>query len=262
MTYRYKRSDNGETIRHKAWCTIRGDRIKPYTNFDPDRVSTDIAERPSTRTTMYLAAAFHHTIEQFDFSSAFLNERYEHSATVYIQQIPRFDGKYKNPLKISKLIGNMCGTPSASHKYFNALKKYLKSSQYKKLTEIRAFSSVSQWKAQSSSPLPLIISFSPLPRQQLFPTCTLLSSADANFAVSASPSFSPTGESNASKTDPYTYPDLTKSAPYCRNTISPTEIQSRYPTLTQKNPRVPHIPPLSEPRRPSHSAKLSSSSAT
>ena len=130
ITYRYKRSDDGNIIRRKARCTVRGDRMQPYIHFNPDRVTTYTAERPSIRTIMCLAAAYNFKTDHFGISSAFLQERYEHHKPVYVSQLPRFNGKYQHKCRAGKLKGNLYGTPPASHIYFEALAKFLISNGY------------------------------------------------------------------------------------------------------------------------------------
>ena len=105
--------------------------MQPYTHFNPNHVTTYTAERSTIRAIMCLSATFNLKIEQFDISSAFLHEQYNHTTPVFIQQLPRFDGTYKHPCRAGKLIGNLYGTPPASYIYFEALTKFLKTSGYK-----------------------------------------------------------------------------------------------------------------------------------
>ena len=125
MAYKYKRDDSGKILERKARCAVRGDRMIPNLHFDPNQVTTYVAERPTVRILFCLAAAQGLSIEQFDIHSAFLHEPYTYDRPVYIRQYPRFDGSLKHPGTLGILQGNLYGTPPAGHIYFSGLRSHL-----------------------------------------------------------------------------------------------------------------------------------------
>ena len=137
MTYRYKRYQN-ET-RHKARCSIRGDRMTPNIHYDPDKTATYMADRTTIRTLFALAASRQMVIEHFDISGAYLHEAYKHDKNVYVWQPQRFNGTYKHKATHGQLKGNLYGTPAAANIYSTQLHAHLKKHGY---TQMRSDTSL------------------------------------------------------------------------------------------------------------------------
>lgn len=105
--YRYKRNQAGDVISRKAQCVVRGDKMLPRHHYDPDKITTYIADRTSIRLLFPLAAASSLQIEHFDIESAYIHEISEHTTTVYLKHPLRFGGSLKHPCKAGILEGNL-----------------------------------------------------------------------------------------------------------------------------------------------------------
>ena len=128
MTYRYKRDQNG--TRHKARCSIRGDRMTPHKHYDPEKTATYMADRSTIRTMFAIAASYNMQIEHFDITGAYLHETYQHNRKVFVWQPKRFDGSYKHTASHGQLKGNVYGTPAAANIYSTKLHAHLKRHGY------------------------------------------------------------------------------------------------------------------------------------
>lgn len=70
-------------------------------------------------------------LEHFDVRRAFLYERYELRAPVYICEEPRADGSYKHGNTVGLLIKNLYGNPSGTFYYVEGILEFLKCIQAK-----------------------------------------------------------------------------------------------------------------------------------
>ena len=131
MTYRYKRDKAG--TKHKARCSIRGDRMTPHTHYDPEKTATYMADRTTIRTIFAIAASRNMEIEHFDISGAYLHEAYKHDKKVFVSQPKRFNGSYKHGATHEQLKGNVYGTPAAANIYSTKLHEHLKRHGYKQM---------------------------------------------------------------------------------------------------------------------------------
>lgn len=77
MTYRYKHGSDKNSIKRKARCSVREDRMKANVHYDPDKIATYMADRTTIRTLIAVAAS-NNMIEHFDITGAYLHEKYQH----------------------------------------------------------------------------------------------------------------------------------------------------------------------------------------
>lgn len=130
MLYRYKRSPQGDIMRRKARCNVRGDKMIPHLHYDPMHTTAYMADKSTIRLILAMAAHHGYAQEHFDINSAYLHENYKHKTAVYIQQMPKFDGTLTHPGQVGKLKGNLYGTPPAAHYYFMGLRDFLTSNGF------------------------------------------------------------------------------------------------------------------------------------
>ena len=131
MTYRHKRTPDGQIDKRKARCSIRGDRMKPGQHFDPKQTSTFMAEKTLVQSLLAIAAAHQWPVQYMHLTAAYLHETHDPKFPVYVRQHPRFDGTMKHEHKAGQLIGNLYGGRPAGHRYTTSLQKHLTSHGYK-----------------------------------------------------------------------------------------------------------------------------------
>lgn len=91
MLYRYKRDEIERSIHRKARRTLRGDLMKPSTQFGPRHIPTYTADRATLRLVIALHAQRNMPIEHLYIKSGYRHERYSHNRPVYIQESPQFE---------------------------------------------------------------------------------------------------------------------------------------------------------------------------
>ena len=64
-------------------------------------------------------------LEHFDIKSAYLHEQYQHKQPIYVKQMQKFDGSYKQAGEYGKLVGSLYGSPPAAYSYTHGLQKFL-----------------------------------------------------------------------------------------------------------------------------------------
>ena len=131
MTFRYIRDRTGAISARKARCVARGDRMTPGKHYDPNQVTTHMADKTTVRLQLPIATSCNWSLEHMDISSAYLHERFPQTKRVYIKQHPRFNGTFKHPGKAGLLIRNIYGTSQAARIYHNGLFKNLTSHGYR-----------------------------------------------------------------------------------------------------------------------------------
>lgn len=91
------------------------------THYDPEQVTTYMADKTTVIILVAIATSRNWTLEDLDITSAYLHERFPHTEPAYIKQHPRFDVTIKNPCKEGLLIRNIYGTPQALPIYHTGL---------------------------------------------------------------------------------------------------------------------------------------------
>jgi len=133
-----KTDSNGNPISRKTRCNVRGDLQKPHEHYDPDSISSPVADRDAIRVALALAAAHGYEAHHWDLEAAFLHESFNDSQTIYIHQPPRFDGTIKYPGCVGKLTGNMYGARQACHIFSQGLSKHLQLTNFTRLSSDRS----------------------------------------------------------------------------------------------------------------------------
>lgn len=125
MKYRYKRNSSGAIQEYKARCTLRGDLMQPHVHYNESETSSYMADKTTIRSIIAFAAATGYPLQHFDITSAYLHENSSASTTVYVKQLPKFDGSYSHPSTFGILKKNLYGGKSAGYIYCQGLKSFL-----------------------------------------------------------------------------------------------------------------------------------------
>lgn len=126
MTYRYKHGKSKTYTARKSRCPIRGDQMKSIVHFDSNKTVTHMADRTTILSLHAIAASTDMHVEHFDITGAYLQEKYQHTKTVFVWQRPRFNGTYKHQRNHRQLKGNLYGIPAASNIYSTELHIHFK----------------------------------------------------------------------------------------------------------------------------------------
>lgn len=86
--YRTKTGENGCMYKYKLRWNIRGDKQKPHAHYDPQNISSPIANRDTIFTALSFAATNDNIVEHLDNESAFLHELLGPEDQVYEHQLP------------------------------------------------------------------------------------------------------------------------------------------------------------------------------
>ena len=129
-----KTDATGKPISRKTRCNIRGDLQKPHEHYNPDAISSPVADRDAIRLALSLAAAHNYEAHHWDLDSAFLHEEFGDENTLYIHQPQRFNGTYKYPNHVGMVTGNMYGAKQACRIFTQGLSQHLHLTNFNRLT--------------------------------------------------------------------------------------------------------------------------------
>jgi len=130
---RIKTDANGKPHSRKARCNIRGDRQQPHIHYDPHALTSPVAEKETIRTILALAATNNYAAHHWDLDAAFLHELLPNDNPIFIQQPKSFDGTYKHPHHVCKVVGNMYGTKQECRTFTQGLATFLTLAHYNRI---------------------------------------------------------------------------------------------------------------------------------
>ena len=131
---RTKTDEQGNPISRKTRCNLRGDLQRPHEHYDPDNLSSPVADRDAIRLSLALAAMHGYDAHHWDLDSAFLHEPFNDNNTLYTYQPQRFDGSFKYPGYIGKITGNIYGARQACHIFTKGLSRHLRLQNFTQLS--------------------------------------------------------------------------------------------------------------------------------
>ena len=134
MVLKTKVDGNGIPISRKTRCNLRGDLQKPHEHYDPDTITSPVADRDAIRLALAISAAHNYEVHHWDIESAFLHETFGTDKPLYIHQPQRFDGTYKYPGHICKVTGNMYGAKQACSTFTRGLSQHLEMHNFTRLS--------------------------------------------------------------------------------------------------------------------------------
>lgn len=96
-----------------------------HKHYDPDKVSTHMADKSTARLVISLATAKKLSIKHIDIKCAFPHEDADPNYPIFVKKLPRFDGTLKQDSQYGKLKLNLYGSVAAAFIYFEGVTSHL-----------------------------------------------------------------------------------------------------------------------------------------
>ena len=134
FTLRLKSDEAGNVISRKARYTTLGNKQIPQVHYDPDHISSPVADRDAVRCAFALTAGTTPKTEYWDLESAFLHEILDPDETIYVHQPPQFYGSRKHPGHVGVLMSDFYGIKQPCKIFTSGLAPNLKPWHFRRLT--------------------------------------------------------------------------------------------------------------------------------
>jgi Reverse transcriptase (RNA-dependent DNA polymerase) len=115
VKFSIKLNNTGQPIRHKVRVAIRGDLMKPGSEFNPAQTSSQTPSHTAFRLFIALGAAQDLPINFLDVPGAYPRAHADPACRQTMLQPPRSNGQLKHPGKVCVMQRAMTGAPNAGH---------------------------------------------------------------------------------------------------------------------------------------------------